>query len=284
MSRRARQNRATSILAVVCSLFVSCNAPAAPDTSTEPAIRYAPYLSFGIGVIRSEDTRFYDGEDAGNAALYGSADRFDAGAVDNGPHVHIAAGVRTPLGVRVQLEAGLARSLDYHGNTNYRNSGTRQPSRLDLDAWQLLFIGVYEFPGWELAPGRALRPFVGAGLGLIDYRLNGYEQRFPDPDDPNGYLRRGPAGEVPFTALPGGGGRNLSGMLTAGVAIPIRERVHLDLTYRYGDRGEVSTNVGDIAIVRYRGDGTKREIRVPINETSAELRTHALLATLRFGY
>ena len=284
MSRRTRQNRAKSILAVACSLVVWGDASAAPDTSTEPAAGYAPYLSLGMGVTRSEDTRFLDGDDAGHAALYGSGDMFDAGAVEAGPHVHVAAGLQTPSAIRVQLEAGLARSFDYRGSTNYRNSGTHQPSRADLDVWQVLLLGMYEFPGWELAPGRALRPFVGAGLGLTGYRLNGYVQRFPDPDDPNGYLRRGPVGEVPLTTLPGGRGRNLSGMLTAGIAIPIRERVHLDLTYRYGDAGEISTEVGDIAIVRYRQDGTKRETRVPINETSAEFRTHALLAMLRFGY
>lgn len=265
-------------------MVVSGIASAAPDTSAEPAVGYVPYLSLGMGVIRSADTRFFDGDDAGNAALYGSGDRFDAGAVDNGPQVHLAAGVRTPSGVRLQLEAGLARSLDYRGNTNYRNSGTRQPAAADVDAWQVLLSGLYEFQGWEIAPGRALRPFVGVGVGLTGYRLTGYVQRFPDPDDPSGYLRRGPGGEVPSTALPGGSGRNLGTMLTAGVSIPIRERLHLDLAYRYADAGEISTEVGDIAIVRYRQDRTKREIQVPINETSAEFRTHSLLANLRFGF
>ncbi|MCY4015225.1 MAG: hypothetical protein OXG82_21250 [Gammaproteobacteria bacterium] len=267
----------------MCSLVVSGNASAAADRPAEPAVGYVPYLSLGGGVIHSEDTRFLDGDDAGNAALYGSDEHFDAGAVSSGPHVHFAAGVRTPSGIRVQLEAGLARSLDYRGNTNYRNSGTRQPTAAGLDTWQVLLSGLYEFSGWELAPGRALRPFIGVGVGLTGYRMTGYVQRYPHPDDPNGYLRRGPDGEVPFTALPGGSGRNLSAMLTAGVTIPIRGRVHLDLTYCYGDAGEISTEVGDIAIVRYRQDGTKREIRVPINETSAEFRTHSLLAKLRFG-
>ena len=266
----------------MCSLLVSGIGSAAPDASAEPAVGYVPYLSLGIGVIRSADTRFFDGEDAGHATLYGSDDHFDAGAVDSGPQVHLAAGVRTPSGVRVQLEAGLARSLDYRGNSNYRNSGTRQPSGADLDVIHLLLVGVYEFSGWNLPSGRSLRPFVGVGVGLTDYRLTGYVQRFPDPDDPNGYLRRGPGGEVPSTALPGGSGRNLSAMLTVGASIPIRARVHLDLAYRYGGAGEISTEVGDITIVRHRGNGTSREIQVPINETSAEFRTHTLLANLRF--
>ena len=114
--------------------------------------------------------------------------------------------------------------------------------------------------------------------------MNGYLQRFPEPDDPRGYLRRGPGGEIPFTALPDGSGRHPTGMLTAGVAIPIGGTVRLDLSYRYTDAGEIRTDTGDIAIVRYRNDGTRREIPVPINETAGDYRTHSLLVTLQFDF
>lgn len=278
---------ALSLLAIVGSLLVHGQSAAASDTAAERAaemtsIGNVPYLSAGMGMIRSKDTRFVDGDDAGHAALYGSAARFDAGAFDDGLHAHLAAGVRATSGVRAQLELGLTRALDFRGNTNYDKSGKRQPSEAELDAWQVFLAGYYDFPGWEVAPGRAVRPFLGAGAGLTGYRLRGYVQRFPDPDDPGGYLRRGPAGEVPFTALPGGRGRNFTWMLTAGIAVPVREGIHLDLSYRYTDAGKIRTDAGDITVVRYREDGTRREIRVPINETSAELRTHSLLATLRF--
>ena len=283
---------ALPLLVVVWSLIVPGQPAAASDAPTGPAaglpasvtdsVGYVPYLSVGMGMVRSDDIRFVDGDDAGHAALYGSGERFDAGAIDNGLQAHLAAGVRTPWGGRAQLELGLARGLDFRGNTNYRYSGKRQPSEAELDAWQLLLAGFHDFPGWELAPGRTVRPFLGAGVGLTDYRLRGYVQRFPEPDNPGGSLRRGPGGEVPFTAIPGGHGRNFTWMLTAGLAIPLREGIHLDLGYRYTDAGEIRTDTGDITIVRYREDGTRREIRGPINETSADLRTHALLVTLRF--
>lgn len=244
----------------------------------------ASYLSLGMSLIRSRDTRFVDGEDAGHAALYGSEDTFDAGGVDNGLQFHVAAGVRLPSELRVQLEFALARALDWRGNTNYRNSGERQPSEARLDTRQLLLAGFHDFPGWALASGRRVRPFLGAGVGVTDYRLSGYVQRFPEPDDPRGHLRRGPGGAIPFTALPGGSGRNLAWMLAAGVAVPIRDGIHLDLSYRYTDAGEIRTDTGDIAIVRYREDGTRREIPVPINETSADYTTHSLLVTLRFDF
>ena len=280
-------------LLVVWSLAVLGRPAAALDQSPGSAVGlsaagansvgYVPYVSVGMGVVRTEGTRFVDGGDAGHASLYGRGDLFDAGAVDNGLQVRLATGVRSPSGLRAQLEFGLARGLDHRGNTNYLNSGERQPSEAKLDAWQLLLAGVYDFPGWRLASGRALRPFLGAGAGLTGYRLSGYVQQFPDPDDPNGNLRRGPGGEIPFTTLPGGRGRSLTWMLTAGVAVPIREDIHLDLSYRYADAGEIRTDVGEITVVRYREDGTRRETPVLINNTSAESRTHSLLVALRFN-
>ena len=252
------------------------------ETGADAALN-APYLSLGVALIRSRDTRFVDGADAGHAALYGNRQHFDAGAFD-GLRFHLAAGVRLPYRLRAQLEFGPARALDWRGNTNYRDSGGRQPSEASLDTRQLLLAGFRDFLGWEIVPNRRARPFLGAGLGITDYRLGGYVQRFPEPDDPQGPLRRGPGGEIPFTALPGGSGRNFTWMLTAGIAIAVSASIRLDLSYRYIDAGEIRTDAGDIVIVRHREDGTRREIPVPINETSSDYRTHSLLAALRVEF
>ncbi len=288
---RARFWTALLLLVVVAGLLAvhGRSAAAAEDpgeAGTAPPVAgaNAPYLSAGLALIRPQAARFVDGADAGHAALYGSRQRFDAGDLDDGLQFHLAAGVSLPYRLRAQLELGMARALDWRGNTNYRSSGARQPSEATLDTRQFLLAGFRDFPGWEIATDRPVRPFLGAGLGITDYRLSGYVQRFPEPDDPQGSLRRGPGGEIPSTALPGGRGRNFTWMLTAGVAIAVGGRIHLDLSYRYTDAGEIRTDVGDIAIVRYRGDGTRREIPVRINETSADYRTHSLLAALRFEF
>ncbi|MCY4560037.1 MAG: hypothetical protein OXF79_27495, partial [Chloroflexi bacterium] len=194
------------------------------------------------------------------------------------------AAPRLPYRLRAQLEFGMARGLGWRGNTNYRASGARQPSAARLDTWQLLLAGFHDLPGWDIAPGRRAQPFLGAGLGITGYRLGGYVQRFPEPDDPQGSLRRGPGGEIPFTAVPGGSGRNFTWMLTTGIAITVSGNIHLELSYRYTDAGEIRTDVGDIAIVRYREDGARREIPARINETTADHRTHSLLAALRFEF
>ena len=39
-------------------------------------------------------------------------------------------------------------------------------------------------------------------------------------------------------------------MVTAGVATPLSSRIHLDLSYRSTDAGELRTDIGDIDVVR----------------------------------
>ncbi len=258
----------------------------ASDGSSETRImgsEFEPYLSVGLGTVRSTGTRFKDGEESGNAALYGDNQLFDSGAFDENVIGQIAVGLQLPSGFRGQLELGLGRDLAWKGNTNYLSSGEHQPSKAKLDVRQLLLAGFYDFQGWKLGSGRSVRPFLGGGIGITDYDLRDYVQRFPDPDNPAGGLRRGPNGEVPFTALPGGNGQSFTWMLTAGFAVPIMEGVHLDFSYRYTDARNIRTEVGDINIVRYRADGTRRDIPVTINETSADYQTQAIFVAVRFA-
>ena len=89
---------------------------------------------------------------------------------------------------------------------------------------------------------------------------------------------------MPFTGLPPGSGRSATGMVTAGLAVPVAARLRFDLAYRYTDAGSVGTAPGgDILIVRYNR-GYRSEVEVPINETTADFRTHAVLATLRVDF
>ena len=294
-TRRARFRPSVLTLLVLVGILAGHGQPAAasdrsPASETAfPAagantVLTAPYLSAGVALTRSQDTRFVDGEDSGHAALYGSEELFDAGALGNALQFQLAIGARLPYQLRAQLELGLARDLDWKGNTNYPDAGGHQPSEARLDTRQLLLAGFHDFRGWEIAPGRRARPYLGAGMGATDYRLGGYVQRFPKPDDSQGYLRRGPGGEIPFTALPGGSGQNFTWMLTAGIAIPIGGSTVLDLSWRYTDAGKIRTDTGDIAVVRYREDGTRREIPIPINETAADYRIHSVLVALRFRF
>ncbi|MXX05162.1 MAG: porin family protein [Gammaproteobacteria bacterium] len=268
-------------LALLCPLAIAAET-GARDVGDSTSFR--PYLSVGAAVINTENIRFMDGPDSANAALYGGENRFDAGTIEDSPQARFAAGMRFSSAFRLQLEYGLTRDLEYSGNTNYDNSGEHQPSTAMLDTRQVLVAAFRDFPPWEYAPDRVARPFLGVGAGFTKYRLGNYRQRFPDPPNPDGPLRRGPGGEIPYTALPPGSDRNFTYMLTAGIAIPVGEYAELDLSYRYADSGEIHTNIGEIEIVRYRRNGSRREIPVTINETSADFRTHSLSLSLRFEW
>lgn len=271
-------------LIAVASLLLPISLSAADADAGEDSTVHSPYLSLGVAAASPGNVRFTDGADSGEAALYGNEDTFDDGAFAEGPQTLFAAGIHLPSAFRLQLEYGVTRKLEYSGNTNYRNSGTSQPSRAMLDTRQALLVLFRDFAAWEYASGRSMQPFLGIGAGSSKYRLSDYTQRFPEPPNPQGSLRRGPGGEVPFTALPPGSDRNFTYMLTAGIAIPVRENMKLDFSYRYTDAGEIHTSIGDIRIVRYRENGQRREIPVKINETRADLRTHSLSLTLRFEW
>ena len=232
----------------------------------------------GLGAVSVESTRFQDvkASDATELpVLYGSPARFTDGEYDTGPELRLGVGYRPFPRLRTALELGIARGVDFNGNANYSRSGDEQPSTAELSARRLLLTATWDPLSWRVGEdGRLWRLYMGGGYGVTEYRLTDFVQRFPA-------LRQGPNGEVPLTALPSGSDREATFMLTAGVAIPLQGRWEIDLGYRYTDGGDVETDLGDIDIVRYRSDGTRRDLAIPIDRTAGEYRTHTLTATLR---
>ena len=263
--------------------LVVCSLPA----NSEDLPGNKAYFSVGLAAVFPGDTRFTDSgrADSGVAKLYGSPEFFTDGDFDAGIQWRAAMGYRFTPALRAQVEFGMANGLDYRGNANYRRSGARQPSAAALDTRQFLFAGFHDFPSWQAAGSLRMQPYLGAGAGITDYDLEDFIQRFPAPDDPRGYLRRGAHGEIPVTRLPSGAGQEFTWMVSAGVVIPVTKRTTLDVSYRYTDAGQITTGVGDITIERYRQDGSRREdLLVKVDRTVAELKTHALLALFRFDF
>ncbi|MXW16542.1 MAG: outer membrane beta-barrel protein [Gemmatimonadetes bacterium] len=232
-------------------------------------------LTLGVAAVLPADVRFVNGEDAGEVALYGD-DEFDTGALGAGPEYSFAAGYRFGA-FRAQVELEITGRFAYEGQSNYPSGGAVQPTEADLKARRLMLSGFY---GFGTLTG--LHPWVGAGMGANRYHLTDYIQRFPNPDDPSGHLRRGPGGEVPYTSLPPGTGPGFAWMLAAGLTVPLGAAALLDFGYRYTDTGHIGTAIGDIEVVRYNEDGGRRLLQIAINQTIADLRLHSLTATLRW--
>ncbi|MCY3599682.1 MAG: hypothetical protein OXN85_06900 [Gemmatimonadetes bacterium] len=245
---------------------VAAQAPAGPGPI---------FLSVGVAAVLPADVRFVDGDDAGEAALYGD-DQSDTGTLGAGLEYGLAAGYR--LGAfRAQVELALTGRFTYEGRSNYAGAGAEQPTEARMTARRLLLSGFHEFGA--LGGGRL---WAGGGLGVNRYHLSDYVQRFPNPDDSSGRLRRGPGGEVPSTSLPEGTGYGFTWMLAAGLTVPLGGDLLLDFGYRYTDAGRIGTSVGDVEVVRYGEDGSRQLRRITINPTIADLRHHTLTATLRW--
>ncbi len=236
------------------------------------------HIDVGLGALAAESTRFHDvksPDETDLAVLYGSASRNTEGEFDVGAGLRLGIGYEWTPRLHALLEVGFDRELGFGGNANYARAGDRQPSEAELSTRRLLLAGRYEVwsrpvAGWA----RPLRFYVAAGAGLAEYRLTSFVQRFPA-------LRRGPAGEVPLTRLPSGRDRERTLMVGFGVTVPWGARNTLDFGYRFLNGGEVRTDVGDIGVVRYRADGSRRDLAIAIERTAADFDAHLLTVTWR---
>ena len=274
MTQVDNRSRTAALAGLFLGLGWLCAAPTA-ISGQAPTGPGRVSVSVGVAAVLPADIRFVDGEDAGEAALYG-ADQSDAGTLGAGLEYGLAAGYGFGA-FRAQVELAVTGRFAFEGQSNYAGGGPVQPSEAGLNARRLLLSGFYEFGA--LGGGRL---WVGGGLGMNRYHLTDYIQRFPSPDDPSGRLRSGLGGEVPYTSLPANTGYGFAWMLAAGLTVPLRADVLLDFGYRYTDAGRVGTAVGDIEVVRYDEDGSRQLRRVTINPTGADLRLHSLTATLRW--
>lgn len=68
-----------------------------------------------------------------------------------------------------------------------------------------------------------VRPFLGAGLGVARNRMGAMTYTFPN------------LSAKATTTTPGGNSSNLAYLLSAGLSVPVGDRLDLDLAYRYTD-------------------------------------------------
>jgi opacity protein-like surface antigen len=114
-----------------------------------------------------------------------------------------------------------------------------------------------------------VRPFLGAGLGVARNRIESLHFQFPG------------ISATASTTSPGGSSSDLAYLLTAGISVPLRDRLDLDLAYRFSDLGSVGTGSGQAQVVRPSPRGT---FSTPIGGTSADLQTHGVMVSLRYAF
>ena len=184
------------------------------------------------------------------------------GGFDQAPVVDAAIGYRWTSWLRTEALLHWSPQLNVSAQSNFLGAGSNQP--VSASGNGLAGFGVLYVDGPSLA---TVRPFIGAGLGAARTSLSDVTYRFPA------------ISSDAVTVTSGGRSTSFAYLLTAGVSIPVSERLDLDLAYRWTDLGTVKTNAGSAKLVRPAGRS-----KLAIAGTEIDLQTQAVVASLRLRF
>jgi len=231
------------------------------------------YVSLGLAAVATDDTRFADVDCLGTdvAAYFGCSDGPDGRPIGaygdvSGVAVRLAVGRRLHEWLRGEIELGYLPNASFEGLSNFSGVaiGTA-PVAMTVDSATLMATAHVEIlPMLGHDAGR-LQPFVSAGLGVSHNRVGEGVYGFPT------------LGEGAETIVPPGTRTGLAWSLGAGVSVEASERVTIDISYRFVDRGEVGSDAGPIRIVRPGKD----DFVIPVGATWADFGTHEFGISLR---
>ena len=258
-------------LAIGCALGCSTAAliPTLAAASEQDADR-GLYLRLGAGVQWPQTERLRDQDCSSTTppALFGCGSAEDGrplgalGSFRQSPTLDAALGYRWTPWLRTEALVNWSPQLDWQGQANFLGAGSNQPvtaTGRSLAGFAVVLVDAPEVIG--------VRPYLGAGLGAASIAI---------ADITFGFPAKGPSAE---TVVKGGTSQSLATLLTAGVAIPLSDRIALDLSYRWMDLGRLSTPKATATITR-----PQRRTRLGIGGTQVDLKSQAVIGSLRFRF
>lgn len=245
-------------------------APSSPDSG---AAADAFYVRTGVFLDGSEPTRFRD-EDCSStspAALYGCGDGVDGAPLSSLGDFGTAGGIDLGLGYVIAPAMRLEAVVQHHpripfkGRANFRQTTDRQDVSARLSTVTGMLAAYVDLPALGLPRVGPFSPFVGAGAGLSRVRIGETRMEFPKTR----------------TIVPAGRRTGFAWMATAGLAVPLSEKVTVDLAWRYTDYGDVETGKAT-GRIEFR-DG-RPAVPLPLARTKADLRRHGAVLSLRYAF
>ncbi len=230
------------------------------------------YLRGGIGLARSDTASFTDIDcnSEGLAALYGCGSRDgvprqSAGKFGTMPMIEVGLGYASDA-TRLEFLLEYRPQFTFQGRANFLPPDRRQSVTAELSSISGMLAGFFDFSGPELPGALSITPFIGAGVGVARTKIGATSMAFP----------------TTTTIVPGESRSGFAWMLTAGVAVPLNEKVALDLSWRYSDLGEVHTGAGGGRVV-WR-DGSRDPLPLDLAPTRTRLKDHSLRLSLRYTF
>jgi opacity protein-like surface antigen len=240
-----------------------------------PPAAAEPYLRAGAGVDWSQDARFRDRDCAAThpPALFGCVLGRDGrplgayGDFGTSPSLEVGIGYRLLPALRSEAQLIYHPGFDYSGEANFLGVTGPQPVTAELETLSALLVGYLDLARLGVPSFGPVEPYIGGGAGLSRHSISPVSYRFPG------------LGANAATIVQGGTNTGFAFMLTGGAALPLSDRVTLDVGYRYLDLGKVRTEAGPARIVRRTFDRT-----LDIAGTETRLTSHGLSASLRVGF
>lgn len=265
---------ALAVVATVASLTSAQASDANTDTTpaTVGAASFARGDFYVLGAATLElraSSRFKDRNCSSEtpAALYGcgtgvdGADLSASGEFARAPGFEVGAGYAATERVRVEATVQYRPPFSFNGRANFVQTSGRQDVSADVSSITALVSVHADLPGRG-----PFSPFLGCGGGLSRNSIGETRMTFPRTT----------------TIVPGASRTGFAFMLTAGFAVRIREKVSVDVGWRYLDAGAVETGRGKGRIV-WR-DGSREPLELDLAETRADLSSHGLRVSLRYAH
>ena len=265
-----------SVLIVTATLSHATSAHASSlKSETAPARVRATSFARGDFYVRGgavldwlSGTRFEDKNcsNTAPAALYGCGTGVDGATLGATGDFSRTAGFEAGIGYvaarRVRVEAAIQYrpKFSFSGRANFLQTTGRQDVSADIFSLSALFSAFVDLPGRE-----PFSPFLGCGGGLSRNSIDETRMEF----------------NRTTTIVPGASRVGFAFMLTAGVAVRIRGKMTADIGWRYMNSGAVETGRARGRIV-WR-DGSRDPLELDLAETAANLTSHGLRVSLRYG-
>ena len=267
LAMRRRPLNAYSRLAVVAALA---------SMSLCPGVAGADefYLRGGLGLDWTGDSAFTDIDCSSTvpAALYGcgmdrdGAPRRSLGDFGKVAVLELGLGYAPEGTMRYEFVLEHRPSYSFEGRANFLAPDRQQSVAADISSDSGMLAAFADFPTMGSRSRTAITPYVGAGIGAVRNRIGTTTMTFP----------------ATTTSVRGGSRTDLTWMVTAGVTLPLNERLGLDMAWRYTDLGEVHTGRGEGGVTWH--DGSREPIALDLAPTWARIRSHGFRVSLRHSF
>lgn len=231
------------------------------------------YIRGGIARDSFEDTIFMDTycPSGTPAALYGCGTGSDnlpyssKGSFDPFQSFEIGLGISTLSNIRVEFLVAYQASAVFNGNTNFLPMELQQSVTAELSTVSSSFVVYRDFPKLNVTGTRKTIPYIGAGLGIANHRIETTIMTFP----------------VTTTTVPGASETSLTWSVSFGASTELSQRVKLDYGMRFVDRSRLRTGLGE-GVVTWR-NGARGPLSLNLARTEAELKGYSLRLSLRYS-